>query len=145
MIIINRPEDFNPKFEVSACYIQFNDKFLLLHRQDNKPYGNTWCLPAGKLDVNESPLDAVLREVFEETSISLDKSSLQFFKSLDVRYPEMDFIYHLFYTNLNSPIDVKLAFEEHKSYKWVTPKEALTLSLIPDEDFCIKLFYKHKI
>ena len=41
---------------------------LYLHgkRRDN----SKWCLPAGKINPNEEPIDAAKRELFEETGIN---------------------------------------------------------------------------
>ena len=31
---------------------------------------------------------------------------------------------------------------EHRDFAWKTPVEALKLKLIPDEDYCIRAYYK---
>lgn len=49
-----------------------NPRFLLIHR----PRYNDWTLPKGKLDKNESFLDAALRETWEETGITPKKPRL---------------------------------------------------------------------
>ncbi len=50
MISRNKPENFTPKFEVVSCFVEYNDEILLLLRQDHKPEGNTYGVPAGKID-----------------------------------------------------------------------------------------------
>ena len=42
-----------------------NDKILLVKT------GNVWGLPAGAIDLGESPSEAVVREVFEETGLRI--------------------------------------------------------------------------
>ncbi len=141
VVNLTPPPTFNPVIGVAACYVESESKILLLLRQDHKPQGNTWCLPGGKLDAGDSPLEAVIREVREETSINLKANNLLFFKSLYVQYSDMDFIYHLFHSRLIAQPKVIISLKEHKRYQWVTPIDALKLSLTPDEDVCMKIFY----
>lgn len=136
-----KPANFNPAMEVAACYIEYNKRILLLLRQDHKPQENTWCLPGGKLDPGDSPLEACIREVREETAIELKANNVSFFKSLYVKYPEMDFVYHLFHSRLALKPEVRISPKEHKDYCWPTPTDSLKLNLIPKEDICIKMFY----
>lgn len=56
-----RPQ-FNPKVEIAAIYIEYNDQILILHRQNNKSEGNKWGIPGGKVAKNETPLQAIIRE-----------------------------------------------------------------------------------
>lgn len=53
-----------PKVGVEGVVFK-DDKLLLVQRIDN----NKWCLPCGWCEINESPLDSVTREVFEETGL----------------------------------------------------------------------------
>ncbi len=41
MLYHDKPSDFDIKFEVVGCFIEYNKKILLLHRQDHKSQGNT--------------------------------------------------------------------------------------------------------
>ena len=136
------PTDFAPKIEVAAAYLLDGERFLLLHRQDHKPYGNTWCLPAGKLDQGETPLEAVIREVHEETG--LHHTDYEPFRTFYVRYPEMDFTYYLFSLRVENTPAITLRREEHKDHHWVTPEEASGYTLIPGEKECIERFFHSK-
>ena len=35
-IYLEKPAEFNPRFEIAACYLEYQDKILILHRQENK-------------------------------------------------------------------------------------------------------------
>ena len=48
-----------------AAIILNENKELLLHEKENEP----WSLPAGMIEPNESPKDAIIREVLEETGL----------------------------------------------------------------------------
>lgn len=78
MIFHKKPPNFNPRFEVASCILRCQSEILLLHRQDHKPEGNTWCLPAGKCDPQEEPVSAMIREVQEETGITLEQSQTNY-------------------------------------------------------------------
>lgn len=143
MIHEKKPEGFNPSFEIVSCFVEFKGRILLLHRQDHKPEGGTWGVPAGKTIDGEEVPDAVLREVEEETGLCLPRGEIKYFKKVYVRYPRYDFVYHIFHSKLDDDVmhRVKINDGEHKSFRWVTPSEALEMPLIGDLDSCIKLFY----
>ncbi len=141
MIFDEKPEDFSPRFEIVSCFLENNKEFLILHRHDHKPQGNTWGVPAGKVEINEKPTEAIKREIEEETGYKIDFESLNYFKELYVRYNDFDFIYHIFHLPIKQKPNVKLEENSHKDFKWITPKDALKINLIQDLDECIKLFY----
>lgn len=145
MIHFDKPEHFHSKFEIVSCFVEQDDKILLLHRQDSKPQGNTWGVPAGKLEGSEASHEAMLRELKEETGYSANPDSLSFFKTVFVRYPDYDFVYHIFHTHLDDVFETQIDSQSHKAFDWVTPKEALSMDLITDLDQCIKLFYRQKV
>lgn len=57
----------------SLCYISRGDEYLLLHRTKKKNDLNKdkWIGFGGKFEDRESPEDCVLREVYEETGLTL--------------------------------------------------------------------------
>ena len=142
MIYKKRPQNFNPKFDVVSCFVEYNGEILLLHRQDHKPEGNTWGVPAGKVDAGESLLEAMTREIQEETGLVLPSSQLSYFGKVFVKYPDYDFVYHICHTKLDQIQKVAINHTEHKDFRWISPENALNMPLIQDLDACIKLFYE---
>jgi len=57
----------NPKITADGAIIK-NDKILLIKRK-NDPFKGKWALPGGFVEYGEKVEDAVLREIFEETSL----------------------------------------------------------------------------
>lgn len=143
MLFKESPADFNPKFEVVSCFLENDGEILLLHRQDHKSEGNTWGVPAGKVADGEEITASILREIKEETGLTLPSSYLSYFEKLFVKYPDYDFVYHIFHAKLDQRTPISLNPEEHKDHKWTSPKNALNMPLIKDEDECIKMFYFH--
>ncbi len=69
-------------------------------------------------------------------------SKLHFFKTIFLRYPDRDVVFHIYYYYCDESPEVTLS-EEHVAYTWVTPQGALLMSdLMIDLDGCIKLFYR---
>lgn len=60
---------FRPKTFGVKCLIECNGKFFLMK---NSYGGNYWTFPGGGIKRNESPEEAVRREIKEETGIILD-------------------------------------------------------------------------
>ncbi|MBI5126345.1 MAG: NUDIX hydrolase [Candidatus Taylorbacteria bacterium] len=145
MISVTKPDNFSPRFEVSSCFLEYKDRFLLLHRQDHKPQGNTWGVPAGKVEKGETSAQAIIREMQEEISLTVTEQNLIYFKSLYVRYSEYDFVYHIFSSVCQVEPKIVIDVKDHKDFQWVTPKESLTMNLIQDEDFCVELFYNNRL
>ena len=139
---LDKPSDFNAKFEIVSCFCENNGKILLLHRQDGTPQANTWGVPAGKVKDNEDIKQAMIREILEETGISFSSDMLTYFSKVFVRYSDYDFVYHIFSVNTVGKKIVKINPKEHKGFRWVTPENALNLPLVPDLDDCIKLFFE---
>ena len=142
MIYRDKPSNFDPKFDVVSCFIEYNGEILLLHRQNHKPEGNTWSVPAGKVDEGEKILETTVREIQEETGFKIPPSQISYFGKVYVKYPSYDFVYHIFHTKLNQQQKVTINHKEHKDFRWISPENALKRPLIQDLDACIKLFYK---
>lgn len=139
MLHTKKPEAFKPKFEVVSCFVEYQNKILLLLRQDHKSEPNTYWVPAGKVSSWENINEAILREISEETGLKLD--DLNYFKKVYVQYPTYEFIYHIYHKKLKEQPQIKINPEEHKEYIWRSPQEALEENLIQELDTCIKIFY----
>lgn len=142
MIYQEEPPSFHPRFEIVSCFLENDGEFLLLHRQDHKPQGNTWGVVAGKMDPGESADQAIIRELHEETGHAADPAKLEYFTKVYVRFPEYDLIYHIYRLPVSPRPNIEINPGEHKGFQWKTPAKALQEDLIHDLGACIKLFYK---
>jgi len=63
--------------QTTLCYIEKNEKYLMLHRikKENDINRDKWIGIGGKFEEKESPEDCILRETFEETGLRLKKMS----------------------------------------------------------------------
>ncbi|MBZ5483047.1 8-oxo-dGTP diphosphatase [Priestia megaterium] len=59
------------KFKYTVCFIKKGNKILMLNRE-KAPIMGLWNGVGGKIENGESPEEAAIREVWEETGIQLD-------------------------------------------------------------------------
>lgn len=142
-IYLEKPDHFNLKAVLGCCYLHHEDKILLLHRQDTKPEGNTWAIPGGKLHEGENLIDAVIREVFEETGIELDREKLHHIGKLYITVKNFHFEYNMvdYREPVADPGAIKINFAEHKGFTWVTPEDAIQMNLMTDEATCFAITF----
>ena len=59
----------------TLCYIEKDDKYLMLHRvkKENDLNHDKWVGVGGKFEPDETPEECMLREVREETGLTLTK------------------------------------------------------------------------
>ncbi len=61
-----------PKVGADAAIFNESGEILLMERAD----GSGWCLPCGWVEPNEKPIEAVVREVREETGLEIEVKRL---------------------------------------------------------------------
>jgi len=61
-----------PKIGADAAIFNQSGEILLMERAD----GSGWCLPCGWVEPNEKPIEAVVREVREETGLEIEVKQL---------------------------------------------------------------------
>ena len=69
--------------------IQKDDSMLLIEKVRG-PYTGMWDLPGGSIEFGETPLEALHREVLEETGLSISQSELLNILSHNVTYKNKD-------------------------------------------------------
>lgn len=110
--------------KVVGCFLEYNDKFVILLRHAHKPDGNTWGLPSGKVEHGESDTEAILRELEEETGYRATQSEVELLGNFNfISNTNQPYTYVTFRVKLNQPHDVRLEKAAHADYQWVTAQE----------------------
>ena len=105
---------------------------LLLERADRK---NFWQSVTGSIEAGETPYEAAIREVHEETGLVATDYAFSDWQSSNVYeiYPHWRHRYapdvthneeHLFGLELPGPLPVQLAVDEHVRYEWLDWRQA---------------------
>lgn len=108
-------------------------KVLLMERADKKGF---WQSVTGSLEENETPRDAAIREVFEETGINTNQYDLEDWKLSHIYeiYPHWRYRYapdvthnteHIFALKVPASIPIQLSADEHVQYLWVDWRDAM--------------------
>lgn len=79
---------------VAAALINDNDEVLLAQRPKGKRLAGKWEFPGGKVEKNESPEGALVRELKEELGVDVKESDLEPFWFLSHDYTK-EFDFHL--------------------------------------------------
>lgn len=124
-----RPHDFAPRIEIAAIYLAHGDNLLFLRRAHDRPEGRVWGVPGGGVEQGESPEEAAYRELHEETGIILPQQSLICAGELYIRKHRVDYVYHAFYTTLETCPSVIIS-HEHIDYAWVDEPTLTKLPLL---------------
>ncbi|MDD3266806.1 MAG: NUDIX domain-containing protein [Burkholderiales bacterium] len=74
------------KLNVVVGILLDGDKILLNSRPDGKDMSGYWEFPGGKIELGESNVDAVIRELYEELSINIGHDSCKYVSSIEQDY-----------------------------------------------------------
>lgn len=87
---------------------------LLRSRIDDIQEGK-WCLPGGHVDAGENILHAAVREVQEETGLTLDLHKVEFVKNIITTDADLNY----FIASYDGEATVYLDNDEHINYEWI--------------------------
>ncbi len=126
----------------AICFCEWEGKILMLKRSPHSVQGGLWtAAPGGKLDSGESPLDAAIREVREETGIVLDPKKIESKGSYLCSFGDIEYLLHIFFTRLDALPILTIAPNEHTDSLWATLEEALKLPLMRGGIECLQTVF----
>lgn len=111
--------------KVVASVIINNNEVLVAQRGGGK-FEGLWEFPGGKIEIGETPEQALARELKEEMGIEIEVGNL--LKTIEYEYP--DFILNMYcYSAKIKSGDIQLYY--HKDYKFVSKENILDLKWVP--------------
>ena len=135
----------NIKIRVIDCHIAYCDNndwlFLLLKRVSGKIYPRIWQGVTGKIDDNELPYQAALRELKEETGLIPKK--IWTIDKVNTFYDAKKNIINLIPV-FGVKVDTQkvILSNEHIEYKWCNINEAIKLLIWTQQKKGIKIFHE---
>lgn len=111
--------------EVSAAIIVKDNKIFVTQRGYGD-YKDKWEFPGGKLEVNESKEDCIIREIKEE--LEADIEIIKFLKTIEYDYPAFHIIMHCFICKLKNE---HLKLLEHEAAKFIDIKDIDKVDFLP--------------
>ncbi len=110
-----------PRFVLSASVFLHRYGEILILKRAGGYAGGGWFVPGGHVEFGETPLEAAVRETWEEAAIALDPASLQLV-GITTFYPEPDEQHHGVIFLAPCPPGAECTLnEEHTGFRWVTP------------------------
>ena len=121
----------------TLCYIEKDDKYLMLHRtkKENDANRDKWIGVGGKFEADETPQDCLLREVYEETSLTLTSYSLRGIVTFISDEWETEYMF-LF---TSSEYEGEVSDCNEGELVWVKKKEVMNLNLWEGDKIFLKL------
>ena len=111
--------------EVVAAIIM-NDNKILTTRRGYGECMNMWEFPGGKMELEETKEEALIREIKEELELDIEVS--QFITTVDYDYPNFHLKMHCFWCEV---ISGNLVLKEHEAAKWLGKEDIDTVAWLP--------------
>ena len=128
----------NLKIVVSIALINDLNEILLSKRPKNKHLGGFWEFPGGKVEVNEVPEHALIREIKEELNIDIKNKCLAPLSFSEFNYKEFQLLLLLYVCRRweGQPRSM-----ENNELKWVKPNMLKKYKMPPADDsliYCVQ-------
>jgi 8-oxo-dGTP diphosphatase len=113
---------------VVAALCRGRDEVLLCHRSaERRWYPNVWDFPGGHVELGETPLTALARELREEIGVAVDIDQIPETPDLRVLYDDLDVSVWALRSWTGDPVN--RSPEEHDWIEWVRIDRAIKMTL----------------
>ncbi|MCT4534718.1 (deoxy)nucleoside triphosphate pyrophosphohydrolase [Halodesulfovibrio sp.] len=110
---------------VVAGIVWDGDRYLAARRPKDAPFGGFWEFPGGKIEPDETPEEALVREFQEELDITPTKWS--YWQTVTHEYEEL--VVTLLFFHITAFTGTLVPQEGH-TVQWVMPEEACNLGFL---------------
>lgn len=95
--------------------VRHDNRILIVQRAAADSGGGTWECPGGKIDFGEQPEDSLIREIREETGLTVTIDKIAYASSI-LTHPDRQVILLVYFcTAVTSSV---MLSEEHDAYLW---------------------------
>ena len=112
----------------TAALIWSGDELLLVKRPPGGDLSECWELPGGKVDGDETPEEALQRELKEELGVDCTVHTVVAQSGFEHRGEEFQLLAY----RVSAPVH-RIELKEHTAMQWCTAVEALGLHLAPSD------------
>ena len=113
---------------VAVALIDLDGRVLISRRPEDKEMGKLWEFPGGKIEPEESPEDALIRELKEEIDIDVSESCLAPFTFASYCYDDFHLLMPLYVCRVWSG---QVKAREGQNLKWVFPLDLASYPMLP--------------
>ena len=113
------------QIEVVAAIIRKGDKIFATQRGYGE-WKDWWEFPGGKMEVGETPVEALVREIREELSAEINVGEL--LTTVEYDYPKFHLTMHCYLCSL---IGEALHLNEHEAAKWLAKEDLDSVKWLP--------------
>ena len=122
---------------VTAAIIIENDKVFATQRGYGE-FKDGWEFPGGKIEPNEAPEDAIVREIKEELDTEIEV--LELLDTVEYDYPEFHLSMDCFICRIKSG---NLVLKEHEAARWLTRETLGSVEWLPADQALIGKIEKY--
>ncbi len=123
--------------EVVALALQRKSdlKYFLARRGPGSSGAGHWEFPGGKIDVGETQIEALVREIKEELAMAIEPKKLSFVASHFFQYPTKKINLHLWMAVVETQPTYEMS--EHDQALWCRPADMKSLEMSPADIYFI--------
>ncbi len=120
------------QIDVVAAIIQKDDRIFATQRGYGE-WQDWWEFPGGKMEVGETPEEALVREIREELSAEIRVGEL--LTTVEYDYPKFHLTMHCFLCTL---VGEALHLNEHEAARWLSKEELDSVKWLPADEIVIE-------
>ena len=127
------------KKEVVAAILHRDEAYFATQRGYGE-FEGMWEFPGGKIEPDESPEDALKREIQEE--LGIDITIDEFLCTTNYDYPSFHLTMHCYICSIEAG---EIVLREHKSARWLRSEELGSVEWLPaDKEIVEKFKYNNR-
>ncbi len=107
---------------VCCALIIFQGQLLAVQRGEGHRHALQWEFPGGKMEVNETPKECIVREIHEELQVKINPGKQ--LESVNHQYPDKEIQLIPFICEIN---EAHIYLTEHVQKRWLSPNEITEL------------------